>query len=481
MRGLDNGSSGLKRTSQITDPPSYPCILLVSPSFSSQFPHTKTAGELSNDGILYRTPGGDVTYSFITQPGIGTQKETDISPDNKIISYPASTPMNGPYITLDTKTRSRIFYTLYGAVFSTMLGVGIVIPLLPRYAATMGATGIWIGMIFSAFALSRLIFLPIFGRLSDSHGRRHLIITGLAAYTILSILYVLAHTVAEITALRFLHGIASAMVLPIALAYINECAPHRQEGKFVSSFASSIYLGMGFGPLLGGIIADLFPTPTVFLCMAGFSLLALIMSLVALPEISPKKAVRPSIKAVILHRSLHGPVLYQLMYALANGTFMVFLPVLAIMNMAISSTQVGMIILVSVLTTPIFQHFFSRVSDQFARYRLITIGVGMVGVSLLIVPVIHSFAAYLAAALIMGIGRGISLPAMFAQVTIAGREIGQGSASGIVHMSQAVGLIIAPLLSGAVMDIAGISMVFYNAGMISILCMVIFLRIAGNE
>ena len=80
---------------------------------------------------------------------------------------------------IDSKTRNHIFFSLYGAVFSAMIGVGIVIPLLPRYAVTMGATGIWIGAIFSAFALSRVIFLPLFGRLSDSYGRKRLILIGL--------------------------------------------------------------------------------------------------------------------------------------------------------------------------------------------------------------------------------------------------------------------------------------------------------------
>jgi MFS family permease len=65
---------------------------------------------------------------------------------------------------------------------------------------------------------------------------------------------------------------------------------------------------------------------------------------------------------------------------------------------------------------------------------------------------------------------------MFALVTVAGREIGQGSASGMVNMSLAIGLIIAPLLSGVVMDLSGISVVFYLSGLISLVCTVIFLR-----
>lgn len=376
---------------------------------------------------------------------------------------------------IDSKTRNHIFFSLYGAVFSAMIGVGIVIPLLPRYAVTMGATGIWIGAIFSAFALSRVIFLPLFGRLSDSYGRKRLILIGLFSYSLLSFLYLLAGSVLELTVLRFFHGMASAMILPIALAYISDIAPIGEEGKFIGSFVSSIYLGMSFGPFLGGVISDLFSMNAVFLSMAFFSLLALVTSFYYLPDVSTGPVIKSSFREVVFHKALQGPILYQLMYALANGTFMVFLPILAIQDPTVSASEIGIIILVSVISTPIFQHFFSRISDNFRGYYLIAIGVLMIGVSLLLVPITEGMEFYLASALLLGIGRGISLPALFALVTTAGRDIGQGSASGMVNMSLAVGLIVAPLLSGVVMDVSGIHTVFYLSGFISLVCMFVFI------
>ncbi|MDD1724060.1 MAG: MFS transporter [Methanospirillum sp.] len=361
-----------------------------------------------------------------------------------------------------------------------MIGVGIVIPLLPRYAVTMGATGIWIGMIFSAFALSRVIFLPVFGRLSDGYGRKRLILAGLFSYSVISVSYMLAGSVYEITALRFFHGMASAMILPIAIAYINDIAPAGREGAFISSFVSSSYLGLSLGPLLGGVILEFFSMNAVFVSMAIFSLLAFVTGFFYLPDLSPGQVVKPSFREIVIHKTLRGPILYQLMYALANGTFMVFLPILAVGDPSISSSQTGLIILVSTLSTPVFQYFFSRVTENFGRYHLIASGVGMIGISLLIIPVLHGLVAYLSAALLLGIGRGISLPAMYALVTDAGREIGQGSASGMVNMSLAVGLIVAPLVSGAVMDLLGIGMVFFLSGLVSLLCTALFIRRAED-
>lgn len=379
-------------------------------------------------------------------------------------------------ITLDRTMCKRIFLSLYVAVFSTMIGVGIVIPLLPRYVATLGATGIWIGVIFSSFSLSRALFLPVFGKLSDRHGRKRLILAGLCAYSIISALYLLAGTVIEITALRFLHGIASAMVLPIAIAYISDISPSGEEGRYVGSFASSICLGLGFGPLLGGIILDYASMSIVFLSMTVLSLFALSTSLFFLPDIAPKPVIKNPIRSVFLRKDLRGPVLYQLMYAFANGTFMVFIPVIAIHNGNLSAAETGMVILVSVLSTTVFQHFFSRIADRFGRYHLIAAGAGLIGASLLFVPEFQGFIPYLFFALLMGVGRGISLPAMYGLVTVAGREVGQGSASGVVNTILAVGLIISPLVSGTVMDYAGLPVVFYLSGLVSIACTLVFIR-----
>ncbi len=386
-----------------------------------------------------------------------------------------------PRRALDQTIRNRIFYTLYAAVFSTMIGVGIVIPLLPRYVATLGASGIWIGAIFSSFALSKALFLPVFGRLSDRHGRRQLILAGLCAYTGISALYLCATSVTEITLLRFFHGMASAMVLPVAIAYICDISPAGEEGRYIGSFTSSTCLGLSFGPLLGGVILDLASMNVVFLSMTLLSLLALGTTVVFLPDVPPRPAVRNPSCSLLLHAGLRGPVLYQLMYAFANGTFMVFIPVIAIQSGSLSATETGLVILVSILSTTVFQHFFSRISNRFGRYQLIATGSGLIASSLIIVPWLTGLLPFLFSSLLMGIGRGLSLPAMYGVVAGVGREVGHGRASGMVNTVLAIGLIIAPLVSGGVMDASGLAVVFFAAGIISLLCAPVFIRMGRNS
>ncbi len=146
----------------------------------------------------------------------------------------------------------KAFLTLFVVVFTGMLGMGIISPLMPLYAESMGASGLWLGLMYSGFALSRMVVMPIIGRLSDRSGRKIFIAMGLLAYCVISLSYAWASNIYALTSIRLLHGVASAMVIPIAHAYIGDLIPKGREGTYMNLFSMSSFLGMGFGPFLGG-------------------------------------------------------------------------------------------------------------------------------------------------------------------------------------------------------------------------------------
>ncbi len=96
----------------------------------------------------------------------------------------------------------KVFPILAVSIFSAMLGVGLVSPLLPLYASDMGATGIQLGIIFAGFGISNSILTPIMGRLSDRRGRKLFLCLGLAGYAIISLGYVWAANVSQLTLVR---------------------------------------------------------------------------------------------------------------------------------------------------------------------------------------------------------------------------------------------------------------------------------------
>ena len=112
----------------------------------------------------------------------------------------------------------KIFFALFGVNFVSRIGLGIVAPLMPLYAESLGASGLWLGIMFSSFAFAQLLFLPLAGRLSDIFNRKKLITLGLLAFTIISPFYIWAPTIMMLTLVRILHGLATCLVQPVARA-----------------------------------------------------------------------------------------------------------------------------------------------------------------------------------------------------------------------------------------------------------------------
>ena len=122
-------------------------------------------------------------------------------------------------------TAARILFILSISVGVAIIGLGIIWPLIPVYALDLGATGFQVGMIIASFNIARVFANPISGRLSDRWGRKPFIVTGLFLYALVSILYIMATDVNDLIMVRFLHGLTSVLVVPVAMALAADIAP----------------------------------------------------------------------------------------------------------------------------------------------------------------------------------------------------------------------------------------------------------------
>ncbi|MBI2101723.1 MFS transporter, partial [Candidatus Woesearchaeota archaeon] len=224
----------------------------------------------------------------------------------------------------------RIFTILFIAVFATMLGTSIIEPFMGIYAESLGANGFLIGLIFGSFTLSRALFTPLIGRLSDLRGRKNLMLVGLTGYTILSFFYAAADTTSSLVIIRFFHGLASAMVLPISMAYIGDIAPKNEEGKYLGTFTISFFMGLAAGPIIGGALHDLWHMNAAFYAMGAISFLSLLLLVFMLPEINAHKNTKPSsFRDILKDKTMQAMFVFRLMNAFGISALMGFLPLLA--------------------------------------------------------------------------------------------------------------------------------------------------------
>jgi len=369
----------------------------------------------------------------------------------------------------------KAFITLFVVVFTAMLGMGIISPLMPLYAESMGASGLQLGLMYSGFALSRTVFMPIIGRLSDRRGRKIFIGLGLLAYTIISLSYAWASNMYALTSVRFLHGIASAMVIPIAYAYIGDLIPKGKEGAYMNLFSMSMFLGIGSGPFLGGFLADTFYMNAGFYTMAGFTALALILLLLLVPTVESssersKKAPSAPLRTIIRDNKVKAISLSLASRAFYRQGISAFLPLLAVSTMGMSIAGIGLVLSIFMLTGGFAQGLLGPLADRLNKKRLIIIGSITAPIFVFFIPYMPAGGMLLAMLLPTALFGAVARAAVMAlNVELGNKYSGMGSVMGISRSVMSLGMVIGPLVFGYTMDHFGISSVFQVGAIVGIL------------
>jgi len=375
----------------------------------------------------------------------------------------------------------KIFATLFLSIFAVITGVGIVVPLLPVYAHHLGAGGIYIGLIFGAFSLSRSVFLPYFGRMSDRKGRKPFIVIGLFAYALISIGFIVSDSVESLIGLRFVQGIISAMIMPVTQAYVGDITPDGREGFTMGLFNMSVFCGLSLGPLLGGAIHDWFSLDMAFFCMGLLAFAGFSLSLALLPPVRSEKAVSRGIdplpwKWLIRDRLIAGLFALRFSYTAAIGMIWGFLPVLAAVEFSLSSASIGILVMLGVFVSGILHAPMGILADRFSRRALVIIGGGVATGGVLLFPWADGFWDLFMANILFGIGGGISMPAVMAMaVTCGNRAVAMGSVMGLLTMAHSTGMLAGSLVAGLAMDFLHLRHAFLIGALIMVAGGVLFL------
>jgi len=365
----------------------------------------------------------------------------------------------------------KVFPILGLSIFSSMLGAGIIVPLLPIYAENLGATGVGLGIIIAGFFLSNAIAIPVFGRISDRTGRKRFITVGLFFYTITSFAFIWADNVALLTLIRFLQGIAGGMITPIAQAYVGDIAPEGEEGAWMGYFNAAFFTGFGIGPLMGGALTEHFGMTVAFSTMGGLNLIASLTSACFLPEVEKRKTLptrQPSFLQMGKSSIMKGLFTYRLTFALGRGAFTTFLPIFAAMSIGLGSSQIGVLLAANLLLMSLAQIYSGRLADRFNRKAMVIAG-SLVDFSyLVLIPFTHNFGQLLAVCILGSLGGAIATPAASALNVEEGRKFGMGAAIAVFAVAFSIGMTIGPLLAGMIADLTDINTVFYVAAAMSL-------------
>ena len=340
-------------------------------------------------------------------------------------------------------------------------------PLLPLFAAGLGASGAFLGLIVSVSTVTGLFLKPLFGSLSDRWGRRIWLLIGAGFFAFMPFLYRFLSTPEQLFVLRLIHGTATAIYGPVTLAYIAELARgHAGGGGSVAEAIGWFELarsgGYIAGPALAGwLLLSLDPA-------AVFTLIGLISCLVFLPVLGlpetraqQKRKRKPILGHIAraLRAGARTPALW-LTGGLEAGAFLAlytlkaFLPLYAL-EAGASIALIGFFFSLNEAAHVTAKPLCGRLADRIGYLPAISLGLLLLAAALPLVRVWERGALFLLPALLMGGAQALIFPAAKALVSRRIDPAHLGAGMGLVGMLQNAGKVAGPVLGGALIAILG--------------------------
>ena len=186
--------------------------------------------------------------------------------------------------------QNRRLLTLFLIVFIDLLGFSLILPLLPFYAETFGATPFQIGLLVAAYAAAQLVGAPLLGRLSDRFGRRPVLLISLIGTFIGFLILGFANSLWMLFASRLLDGFTGGNI-SVAQAYITDITDENDRAKGLGFWGAAVGVGFIIGPALGGFLAQFLGIRILKLAFGAFHLIAL----TEVGLISPEKRIEKTL------------------------------------------------------------------------------------------------------------------------------------------------------------------------------------------
>lgn len=360
---------------------------------------------------------------------------------------------------------------LFFTVFIDLLGFGLILPIASYYAISFNATAGQVPLLGATFSAMAFIFLPFWGQLSDSIGRRPVLLISTIGSFFAYLVFGSAQSLVWLFIARGIAGVTSANI-PAAQAYIADSTTPELRSKGMGLIGAAFGLGFILGPPIGGALAELGKALGLGYSLVGYgaALLSLINAFLIyrfLPEsrVPSDKAQKgparsPLTARYLQFRSAFGApgmailflVFFVFVYAFANMEWTFGLLTMERLDWTsanggerYNSYVFGVIGVIGAVT----QGFLiGRLVPRFGERNVLVVGLAILAVGLGLMSVIHSIPVLMASIVLVSFGNGLCSPSLSSLVSRRAPADVQGSVLGVQQSLGALGRILGPSIGG---------------------------------
>jgi MFS transporter, DHA1 family, tetracycline resistance protein len=356
---------------------------------------------------------------------------------------------------IDAVPRSLV--VLFLTVFVSLIGFGIIIPLLPFYAQTFGASPTTIGLLFASFSLSQFIAAPVLGDLSDRYGRRPVLIFSLLGTVVSFMLLAVAHSIALLFVARIVDGLSGGNITT-ARAYIADVTAVEDRAKAYGLIGAAFGLGFIFGPALGAVFAHISYTAPIW-AAAVISAAAAGLAFLWLPE--PERHVSDSdvppwwraLGDLMSRRALAAILVVDLFYWFTFSVFQTTFALFGQRRFGWDATHIGYILAgFGAFGVMVQASVVGRVSRALGDRRTLVTGLGLAAFGLAAAAAAPSARLFVAALVPAGLGMGLTSPTLISLISKAVPRTEQGLAQGAAGALESLGRTAGPVFGNSMLQ-----------------------------
>ena len=358
--------------------------------------------------------------------------------------------------------RHKVLALASGVLFIDMIGYGIVVPILPLYASTLGATTTKIGFLFASYSFVFLFALLPFGHIVDNHGEKKPIVLGMFFLGISSVLYAFSGSLLLLTISRMLQGFSASLTWAAALPLASQATTEDKRGLEMSFISIAIGLGSILGPVIGGLGSV--HTPFYFLALGTFCLGFLCLFRLEEPEEVKRHKDYTKMKEKILRLLQMKEVQCSCLAVFFCWVFWGMLELLFPLYLQAGNYSrfvIGILFGVSGITFVVFQPVAGFFSDRVGRIRPILSGLLFLAL-IAPIPFYIMNLRYLSGAMaVIGLASAFIYAPTLSLIGDAVPEEDRGIAYGLNTWMFSVSYIVGPWLAGILADAFSLQAPFY--------------------